>query len=356
MVLAVFLLIAVGAVMALSFNAGHGVAVRGELQNAVDSAALAGVRELNGTLAAVNAARSSANNFAQRHVTDPTISVAPQQIEFGNFDPATRTWTSFAPTVANLYRLNAIRVVAAREAGAPGGGALTAFFGSAFLNRDSFAVNAEAIAYAGSACPTSGSSCNSPFVIRYGCLVRGDVRCDADYYVGLSSATIDSAGLSDMDPRDDINGNPSANSPDICRGLTNPTETTCTMGASEVRTTNGTSLNSSAGPCGGRTICEVIQARYPPGSTMRVPVVIYDDGDASTCADGQYGGVGTIVSSIEMRVDGVRCSSGDTGVLGPCAFATGNCVKLHTLCDDTAQQPGACVALGVVTENPVLGR
>ncbi len=360
MVLAAFLLMVMGAFLALSLNAGHGVAVRGELQNATDSAALAGVRELNGTLAAVDPARGFADNFAKRHVTDPTIGVAPKLIEFGNWDPAApraTAWTRLDPTVENLYRLNAIRVVAAREAGAPGGGALTAFFGQAFLDRDKFDVNAEAIAYAGAPCP-GDSGCNSPFVIRYGCLVRGDLRCDADYVIGLSSAGVDSAGLSDMMPEPVIPGNPSANTNDMCDNIADTTSSvTCTIGQSQLRTSNGTPLKASCGgPPPHLSVCQRIQARYPVNSTMRVPVVIYEgDHDVTACMDGQYGGVATVISTIEMRIDGVYCD-GEAGEGLCAAYATGNCIRLHTLCDDTNDQPGACVALGTVTQTAKLGR
>ncbi len=354
MVLAAILLVAVGAFLALSFNAGHGVAVRGELQNAVDSSALAGVRELNGTMGAFGSATTFANDFAERHVTDPTVSVVPKTIEFGNWDPITKTWTKLDATAANLYRLNAIHVVAARAADAPGGGALTAFFGQAFLGRSQFDVSADAIAYAGSPCPDA-AACNSPFVIRYGCLVRGDLRCDADYNIGLSPATVDSAGLTDMNPQDSINGNPSANAAQICQGVMTRTSATCTIGQSELRTSNGTPLNST---CGGHhmSLCDQIKAAYPPGSTMRIPVIIYaGDNDVTACNTGQYGGVATVVSTMKVSVTGVWCA-GDTGRLGPCApYATGNCIALHTLCDDTSSQPGACVDLGV-TSTPKLGR
>jgi hypothetical protein len=353
MVLAAILLVVVGAFLAVSFNAGHGVAVKGELQNAVDSAALAGVRELNGTLAAISPATNFADDFAGRHVTDPATAVAPKTVEFGNWDPATKTWTKLDATVQNLYRLNAMHVVAARQDGAPGGGPLTAFFGKAFLDRESFAVNADAIAYVGSPCPEP-QACNSPFVIRYGCLVRGDLRCDADYNIGLSPATVDSAGLTDMNPQDSINGNPSANSNQICQGVTTRTSATCTIGESELRTNNGTPLNSN---CKGKTLCDQIKAAYPPGSTMRIPIIIYaNDNDVTACNSGQYGGVATVVSTMKVKVTGVWCKN-DSGRLGPCApYATGNCIALHTECDDTSSQPGACVALGVTNTAPVLGR
>jgi hypothetical protein len=352
MVLAAFLIMVVGAFLAMSFNTGHGVAVRGELQNAVDSAALAGAREINGSMTGLDAATRFANDFARRHVTDVATGVEAERIEFGNWDPTARTWTRFDPAPENLFRINAVRVNAARQAGAPGGGALPAFFGRAFLNRDTLDVSADAIAFAGGPCP-DGNGCNSPFIIRYGCLVRGDLRCDAPYVVGLSSAGVDSAGFSDMNPQDGITNNASASSQSICQGLMDTTPVTCTMGGSQMHTTNGNQMNAM---CRGMTLCQRIKALYPPDTTMRIPVVMYDDGDVTACNGGQYGGVATIVSTMKMRVDGVWCDS-DGGRLGLCApYATGNCVALTTLCEDTNDVPGACVNLGTTTAAPKLGR
>src|SRR5512141_2773947 len=86
-VLAAFLIVVVGAFMALALNTGHGVAIKGELQNAADAAALAGARDINGSLTAITTARGSANSFAGRHFTDPRLPVAAETVEFGNWDP-----------------------------------------------------------------------------------------------------------------------------------------------------------------------------------------------------------------------------------------------------------------------------
>lgn len=349
-VLAAFLLVIVGAFLALSLNTGHGVVVRGALQNASDAAALAGVRELNGSLAGIAQARAFANDFAGRHESDPRVTVAPEQIEFGNWNPDGRTWTPLDSVVANLYRINAVRVVTARAEGSPGGGSLPAYFGRAFLGRETFDVRTEAIAYAGAPCPTE-EGCDSPFVIRYACLFTGDLRCGQQYVLGMSAATIDGGGLSDMNPGEDLHGSASAAA--ICNALKDRSSQTCTIGTSELKTTNGNELKKT---CTGRTICQRIKTLWPAGSTMLVPIVMYEnDSNPMGCDSGQYGGPALIVSMMRMRVDGVWCQ--EPGSTGRCAaFAAQNCAELTALCDETGGQPGACLHLGSINQNPRLAR
>ncbi len=109
--------------VALVMNTGHIMAVRGQLQNATDAAALAGVRELDGTSAGVIRAQLVAANYAQMHITDRNMHVT--------IDPATDvvigSWNFDAPraaaftpitvfTAATLATANAVLVNAGREA------------------------------------------------------------------------------------------------------------------------------------------------------------------------------------------------------------------------------------------------
>jgi hypothetical protein len=362
MVLAAFLLVAMGAFMALSLNTGHGVAVKTELQNAADAAAIAGARELNGSFAGAAGARTFASDYASRHVTDQRIPIAGA-VTLGNWDPAaTPKFTPLTPNVGNLISLNAVRVRTAREGTAPGGGALPAFFGKAFLGgREQFDVSAEAIAVSAFEC--NFGCLTSPFVIRYGCLFSGDLKCSdppADYVVGLSPAPVDSAGLSDLTPLPpDTNSNASSSASQTCRALVNLDETDCTemTAGMKLQTQNGNELNTKGG-CGGETLCQVIKRKYPPGTVMKVPVVTYNEdlGSDPPLCDGQYGGTGTIRSIVHLRVEGVWCNE-DEGRLGPCApYATGECIALKFLCPEDEEGPnGTCVEPGVLATAKLAG-
>src|SRR5512135_1657125 len=105
----VFLLFVTGAFLALSMNVGHLYTARGELQNAADSAALAGAAELDGTQGGVNAARTASETFSALHHTDAATAVAITDADVtpGHWDVDTRTFTSPA---ASLFETNAVRV------------------------------------------------------------------------------------------------------------------------------------------------------------------------------------------------------------------------------------------------------
>jgi Flp pilus assembly protein TadG len=109
--------------MALVINSGHLGAVRGQLQNATDAAALAGVRELNGTPEGVTSARTVATDYAQRHFTDKGMEVTIDRdadVEVGIWDFAAPRESAFTAvtdwTAANLAAANAVLVNAGREA------------------------------------------------------------------------------------------------------------------------------------------------------------------------------------------------------------------------------------------------
>jgi len=111
------------AFVALVINSGHMMAVRGQLQNATDSAALAGVRELNGTPEGVTKARDVARDYAAKHITDKEMAVEidPEtDVEIGRWNFAAPRATAFTPitglTTAELAQVNALKVNAGREA------------------------------------------------------------------------------------------------------------------------------------------------------------------------------------------------------------------------------------------------
>jgi len=92
-VVVAFAISALLTLLVLVMNVGHGYSVRAELQNAGDSAALAGVADIGGVnLAALSAslgtARATALNYAAAHRTDATnVSLLGGDVCFGTVLP-----------------------------------------------------------------------------------------------------------------------------------------------------------------------------------------------------------------------------------------------------------------------------
>ncbi len=170
--------------VALVMNSGHVMAVRNQLQNATDAAALAGVRELNGTVAGVTSAQLVAANYAQLHITDKGMAVT--------IDPATDvvvgTWNfaaprasaftaiSAAPTASQLAAANAVLVNAGREASR--NNPLDVFMG-ALLGKQKTDVSASAVAVMGG---PGRNTCGLLPLAFSSCAVTNDdgtLKCDA---------------------------------------------------------------------------------------------------------------------------------------------------------------------------------
>lgn len=114
---------AICAFLALVINSGHVMAVRNQLQNATDSAALAGVRQLDGTTAGVSSARTVAASYAAQHITDRGLSITidpSTDVQVGIWNASMPRASAFTPvTVWNattLAQANAVLVNAGREA------------------------------------------------------------------------------------------------------------------------------------------------------------------------------------------------------------------------------------------------
>ena len=118
--------------LVLTLNAGHGFSVRAELQNAGDSAALAGAADIGGnSLGALRnsltTARNTALSYAGSHTTDNTISVSNPTVWLGTWHSEdVPAWFEHIPNAqSSAYLINAVQVAAARD----GGQSLTVFGG-----------------------------------------------------------------------------------------------------------------------------------------------------------------------------------------------------------------------------------
>ncbi len=196
----VALLIAVLATFtALVVNVGHVMAVRSQLQNATDAAALAAARDLDGTVAGLAGARAAAADYAARHLTDRDQRVLIDQgadVELGEWDEKAPRAEAFMPitdtTPAALERINAARVRAGRETARSN--AVTTFFEGLFTQK-STDVRAEAIAVRGG--PLK-DGCPIPIVFA-DCMVRredGTLKCDEPLV--FNSDGLDNIGFTNL--------------------------------------------------------------------------------------------------------------------------------------------------------------
>lgn len=134
--LAAVSLIALLAMVAFAIDVGFIVLVRTQLQTAADSAAMAGASQLGQSSGAVF---QTADRYAGYHTAGGHgVALLPEDVEIGVWDSATRTFTP-------AEQGNAVRVTTRRDT--QHGGEAPLFFARA-LNRDSFTMQAQAVAMA----------------------------------------------------------------------------------------------------------------------------------------------------------------------------------------------------------------
>ncbi len=222
----VFAVVMVAILAAVVVNVGHLLSVRGELQNAVDAAALASARELSGRAPELGPADAIADAQAAAHLSD-RLGVEASSVRFGAWVPPNRPCDPqdvqmpldrkdgystdmhrfcevTGTDAASAFRINAVYVRAQRSDSAPGGGAVPMLFGR-LLSRPTAEVMSSAIAVTGGPC---GSGClNVPMVVGVGCLAdgTGGLVCDPAqgsdqagpiYAFGLSQTGVRTAGWS----------------------------------------------------------------------------------------------------------------------------------------------------------------
>jgi hypothetical protein len=193
-VVAAVMLVIVGAFLAFSLNVGNVMHTRGELQNAVDSAALAGAASFDGTAAGLTTVTNTAYAFATSHYveTDRIALAAGSDIQAGIWSFSNAVFTPSS----DLTQVNALRVIAGRDGTGSHNAPLPVFFG-AFLGGQT-SVNLHATAVAAGGGPASG--CSIPIVLA-ACSVRtssGDLNCAQQLIFG--NANLDNVGWSNLTP------------------------------------------------------------------------------------------------------------------------------------------------------------
>ncbi len=168
--------------MALALNVGHMMDTRVQLQTAYDSAALAGVRELNGSITRFTAARTSARAFATGHDLDKnTIELGLNSGNLPTGDIVLGHWSRTAnrfysdgesltvcgnPVTLNppagSYLYNAVRIRGGADGESGHNTPVDVYFGAFLGNRSTFRVRANALAVGGGPC---ADKCPLPVVI-----------------------------------------------------------------------------------------------------------------------------------------------------------------------------------------------
>jgi hypothetical protein len=148
-VLMVVVMLAVMGVAAVTIDVTRLMALRAELQTAVDAAALAGALEL--ATGGGDASRDTALSYASRNTAETdTVVVSPESVVFGVWDPVAMTFTA----LPNAVGANAIDVSTRKGVGTYFGWVLN------FLD-----VSAAARATAWAASPVGTSNCVKPWAI-----------------------------------------------------------------------------------------------------------------------------------------------------------------------------------------------
>jgi Flp pilus assembly protein TadG len=200
----VFSLVVLGGFLALALNVGHMLAVRGEIQNATDSAALAGAQDLNATAAGIDPALASAVLYANQHKTDVGIAmgVTPADVVVGSWNPTTGVFTSYtvanAKASANVAKINAVQVSAGRQL--TRGNQLPVFFGNFLGGQTGTDVAARAWAVRGGPCD---SSCDLPVAVADCGLLDGSGNfnpgvCGSTMRFTFGPSTTDDMGLTTL--------------------------------------------------------------------------------------------------------------------------------------------------------------
>ena len=256
--------------LGLAMNIGHSRMVRGQLQNASDSAALAGARELDGTAAGVAKARTVAADYAGRHVTDAdvTVGVDPAaDVEVGHWNFTLPRETAFTPlagsTVAQLQQMNAVLVRAGRDSSR--GNPLTVWM-SGPLGLATMNVTSQAVAVGGG---PRNNDCPVPIVLP-SCAIQknGQYTCGQDMHFTtdgtFSNDTVDTIGFTSLDPTSS-----SVSNNDV-RTILNNGECLPVQEGDNIAIQNGADFNKHVYDA----LASFLQKN---GNTVAVPIVQKDD-------------------------------------------------------------------------------
>jgi Flp pilus assembly protein TadG len=286
--------------IALVVDLGHGWLTRGQLQNAADSAALAGARDLNGMATQYTLARASAQYYAAQHLANNTAvglnlnaGNAPNgNIVLGNWDFLTN---AFTPDNGSLpaYRVNAVKINTPTFA-------VPTWFATTFgINQEN--VVTSAIAVGGS----PNASCGFPLVVPDCSILdnNGQVQCNATLTFGR--ATTDNVGFTLY------SSSPGVNTPGInCAvarslGVACPGGCNCTSACNASAISNGQIYISNGNNLSSQVVNWINSAvaAAPNGLYVQLPVLASGLSQAN-CGSFQFNRLQAITGYVEIKLTG----------------------------------------------------
>jgi hypothetical protein len=327
LVIVAVLIVALIGFAALVVDIGKLYKVRSELQNASDSAAHAGAVSLDRTAAGINAARDNAKAYALLHNANRSaVVLADEDILFGHWDEATRTFTSLGSDPTNPAIVNAVRVIDRRQDQTQNPVLLDL---APLLGKTKADVHSDAIAVAGG----PRGECGFPMVVPDCTLtdVLDDGTCD--HCMTYQDNNTDNAGWTSFDTG-------SVGGPTISALITaacfdsagnvaiDPNTLECTgtcndvVVGDEIKVQNGNLMNQ-----GNNNFCTVIQTILTRGIVggpaqpfvVRAPVLESTPGSA--CDASQFSSFHTIAGFAAFEIFGAKCGNADPGVFAtssPC--------------------------------------
>ncbi|MFH1130744.1 MAG: pilus assembly protein TadG-related protein [Pseudomonadota bacterium] len=326
--------------VAMVVDVGNLFRVRNELQNAADSAALAGARMLDGTQTGIVNARAGAHSFALQNNADNTaVAILPEDLIFGRWHFVANTFCSPAPcfeefginpTTAVLGSVSAVRVRARRSA--LNNSPVMSFFASV-INITQSNVAAEATAVGGG----PSRECGFPMVVSDCALATQIAPGLCQYCMRFQDNNSDNAGWTTFSPQGQVSG------PEIARLIKNmcydaggnvavdPSTGECVGEIScenladvgdSIQVQNGNLLNTGA-----NNFCPVIKRillrgddpnATPQPFVVKVPVL---ESVTQNCDGSQFSGTHNIAGYAAMVIYGAKCGNNDAGVYVPQAPA-----------------------------------
>jgi hypothetical protein len=173
-------LVALIGVGAFTIDAGAILVGRTQLQNAVDSAALAGSADLVddvGAVVTLSEAQARAVEYgALNDAQHSAVTIAPADLEYGSWDLRTRTFDT-SVDLTDPRQVTALRVTGRLDGTT--NAAIPAQF-ARILGRSEFAVSTKAIGYLGYSGGIGPGKLPFPVAIDC-CELRGSPNCDQDY-------------------------------------------------------------------------------------------------------------------------------------------------------------------------------
>lgn len=288
-VLAAIVLLVVGGFMALSLNVGHLMNARTQMQGALDSAALAGARELDGTSGGLTAARNVAVTFGTRHYIDRmAVGMGVSDVTAGYWDKATKSFFTTGQTVtigdstvtldpaATAPYYNAVSARSVTDGVGSHNSQLDVWFGAFLGNIRKTHTGASAVAVGGGPCTDTG--CTLPLAVPSCALLDngGNLACGTTMTLNFNHGHGKDIAFADItQPSGQPNPNTVIDQNHAAQTCTNPTVKV----GDTVRLSNGNFFNNHVEDSFyGPDASMVCNAAYPYTNCPRKEVAVVNIG------------------------------------------------------------------------------